>query len=70
MKVLKGGLIAQSFELTGRPWFAFGRSASCEVVMEHPSSSRVHAVLQVRSRRDRCGCVCELSFGGNNNASA
>ena len=41
-------MIAQSIEMTGRPWFSFGRSASCEVVIEHPSSSRVHAVVQFR----------------------
>ena len=46
-------MIAQSIEMTGRPWFSFGRSASCEVVIEHPSSSRVHAVVQFRQTDSR-----------------
>ena len=36
----------QNRSLTGQPFFTFGRNPAADFVLEHPSASRLHAVLQ------------------------
>ncbi|XP_040848925.1 kanadaptin-like isoform X1 [Ochotona curzoniae] len=46
LETLKGGTILGSRSLQGMSRCLFGRLASCDVCLEHPSVSRYHAVLQ------------------------
>lgn len=48
LETLKGGQIIEQMALTKRSCFKFGRSPGCEVVLEHPSISRLHAVIQFK----------------------
>ncbi|XP_001380534.3 kanadaptin [Monodelphis domestica] len=50
LETLKGGTILGSRSLEGRSRCVFGRLPSCDVILEHPSVSRFHAVLQHRVR--------------------
>ncbi|XP_068928202.1 kanadaptin isoform X2 [Petaurus breviceps papuanus] len=50
LETLKGGTILGSRSLEGRSRCVFGRLSSCDVILEHPSVSRFHAVLQHRAR--------------------
>ncbi|XP_078591239.1 kanadaptin-like [Branchiostoma floridae x Branchiostoma japonicum] len=52
LEVLKNGCIVSKFELTGKPFYVFGRLDSCDVTLEHPSLSRYHAVVQFRGEGD------------------
>jgi len=46
VEVIKDGIPKGSHALTGKPYFVFGRMEDCDVVVEHPSCSRYHAVFQ------------------------
>ena len=48
MEVLKAGTLAGSQCLEGQPFCTFGRHPECDFVLEHPSASRLHAVLQFK----------------------
>ena len=63
LEVLKGGQVVDSIDLSAlllekmkkkkkekseNAFVAFGRHPSCDVVIEHPSSSRLHCVLQFK----------------------
>ncbi|XP_051832193.1 kanadaptin isoform X1 [Antechinus flavipes] len=50
LETLKGGTILNNRSLEGQSRCVFGRLPSCDVVLEHPSVSRFHAVLQHRAR--------------------
>eukprot|EP00058_Branchiostoma_floridae_P004625 XP_002590113.1 hypothetical protein BRAFLDRAFT_83391 [Branchiostoma floridae] len=52
LEVLKNGCIVSKLELTGKPFYVFGRLDSCDVTLEHPSLSRYHAVVQFRGEGD------------------
>ena len=49
LEVLKAGTLAGSHSLEGQPFCTFGRHPGCDVVLDHPSSSRLHAVLQFKA---------------------
>jgi len=49
MEVIKGGVKIQTIPISERSCYIFGRQPDCDIVLDHPSSSRVHAVLQYRS---------------------
>ncbi|KAK3267196.1 hypothetical protein CYMTET_24234 [Cymbomonas tetramitiformis] len=49
LEILRQGSIIGNVDLTGKPFFTLGRAPTCDVVLEHPSSSRLHAVIQFRS---------------------
>lgn len=52
LDVMKTGTIIDSVELPGAHSFCtFGRSPGADVLVEHPSTSRLHAVLQFRGRQ-------------------
>ncbi len=48
LEVMKNGQIMESREVASRAHFTFGRSPGSDFVLEHPSASRLHAVLQYR----------------------
>lgn len=52
LEVLKGGKIIDDIPLTERPFHVFGRWVTCHFVLEHPTLSRHHAVLQYCARPD------------------
>ncbi|XP_075554872.1 kanadaptin [Dermacentor variabilis] len=47
-QVLKGGVIVSNFPLD-KPYLVIGRKDDCDIVLEHPSISRYHAVVQFRT---------------------
>lgn len=49
LETMKGGQILGSRELTEKSSYTFGRAAGSDWVLEHPSISRLHAVLQFRA---------------------
>lgn len=46
-QVLKGGIIVSNIPLN-KPYIIVGRKDDCDIVLEHPSISRYHAVVQFR----------------------
>ena len=52
LEVLKGGTILSKILLNEKPYLVFGRLESCDVMLEHPSLSRFHMVLQYRQVGD------------------
>ncbi|KAJ8934387.1 hypothetical protein NQ314_013428 [Rhamnusium bicolor] len=48
-EVLKNGTIIERVNLMEKSFWVFGRLASCNICMQHPTISRYHAVLQYRS---------------------
>ena len=46
LEVLKDGAIVDVVDLRGRDFVTLGRTPDNDVVLEHPSSSRLHAVVQ------------------------
>lgn len=46
LEVLKGGAVIENRPLSGQPYHTFGRNPAADFVLEHPSASRLHAVLQ------------------------
>ena len=50
MMIMKGGVVLDpNFSLAERSFYAFGRQPDCcDVVLDHPSCSRVHCVVQFR----------------------
>ncbi|KAK7085319.1 Kanadaptin, partial [Halocaridina rubra] len=47
-EVLKNGIIVETISLN-KPFLLIGRLAQCDIVMEHPSLSRFHCVIQYRA---------------------
>lgn len=52
LEILKNGKIIGKVDLMEKPFYVFGRLASCDVQMEHPSLSRYHSVLQFCGKPD------------------
>lgn len=49
LEVLKNGIVIDNIVLSSKDHFVIGRQPDiCDITMEHPSISRVHAVLQYR----------------------
>ncbi|GIL77354.1 hypothetical protein Vretimale_2815 [Volvox reticuliferus] len=46
LEVLKNGSIVETRAINSRPFYTFGRNPSADFILEHPSASRLHAVLQ------------------------
>ena len=49
LEVMKAGQIIETRAVADKAFFTFGRSPGCDFLLEHPSASRLHAVLQYRS---------------------
>ena len=45
---MKGGQITEARPTAEKDHYTFGRSPACDFLLEHPSASRLHAVLQFR----------------------
>ncbi|GIL63581.1 hypothetical protein Vafri_17621 [Volvox africanus] len=46
LEVLKNGSIVETRAVSAQPFYTFGRNPSADFILEHPSASRLHAVLQ------------------------
>lgn len=46
LTVLKDGVVKDNIDLSGKSLLTFGRLDDCDVLVEHPSCSRFHALLQ------------------------
>ena len=49
LEVLRNGVIIDYIALSSRPYTVFGRSPDSDVVLEHPTISRYHAIVQYKS---------------------
>jgi len=49
LEVLRNGSIIDYISLSHRPYTVFGRSPDSDVVLEHPTISRYHALVQYKS---------------------
>lgn len=49
LEVLKNGCIISTVNLTDKPFHVFGRLPNCDVILQHPSASRYHAVIQYKA---------------------
>ncbi|KAK1297773.1 hypothetical protein QJS10_CPB15g01098 [Acorus calamus] len=49
LEVLKDGAIIEQFDLSEKGAYMFGRVDLCDFVLEHPTISRFHAVLQFKN---------------------
>lgn len=52
LEVLKDGAIISQFDVNEKGAYMFGRVDLCDFVLEHPTISRFHAVLQFKSNGD------------------
>ncbi|GMH04393.1 hypothetical protein Nepgr_006232 [Nepenthes gracilis] len=52
LEVLKDGSIIDQLEVTKKGAYLFGRVDICDFVLEHPTISRFHAVLQFKGNED------------------
>ena len=48
LEIMKGGAVLGKTELETKDHWTFGRHPRSDFVLEHPSASRLHAVLQFR----------------------
>ncbi|KAH7300942.1 hypothetical protein KP509_23G004800 [Ceratopteris richardii] len=48
LEVIKDGAVIDTLKVSSKGAFMFGRSEQCDFMMEHPSISRFHAVLQFK----------------------
>ncbi|KAI9552178.1 hypothetical protein GHT06_022515 [Daphnia sinensis] len=57
IETLKDGVILQCEDMTSRkkPFLVFGRLPTCDFVLQHPSISRYHAVLQYKTENEKDG---------------
>lgn len=53
-QVLKSGVIVSNFPLE-KPYTVIGRKEDCDIVLDHPSISRYHAVVQFRAGEETSG---------------
>jgi len=49
LEVLRNGSIIDNIALSFRPYTVFGRSPDCDIVLEHQTISRYHAIIQYKS---------------------
>lgn len=49
LEVLRDGSIVDYISLSHRPYTVFGRSPDSDIVLEHPTISRYHAIVQYKS---------------------
>ena len=49
LETMKGGQIISRTDLDKKSHYTFGRTPACDVFLEHPSISRLHAVIQFRA---------------------
>ena len=50
--MIKNGIVIREISINKKPFHVFGRLPGCDVVLDHPSVSRYHAVLQCRPTSD------------------
>ncbi|CAL8465521.1 g5057 [Coccomyxa elongata] len=48
LEVMKSGQIIEKRGVADKAFYTFGRSPGCDFLLEHPSASRLHGVLQYR----------------------
>ena len=55
LMVVKTGVVVDTVSLEGRSYVVFGRLPTCHVMLEHPSISRYHAVIQYKPHPSESG---------------
>jgi pSer/pThr/pTyr-binding forkhead associated (FHA) protein len=50
LEVIKSGTLIEERPITDTPYVTFGRSPTTDILLEHPTASRLHAVLQFRGK--------------------
>ncbi|GAX81620.1 hypothetical protein CEUSTIGMA_g9048.t1 [Chlamydomonas eustigma] len=64
LEVLRNGTQVDSREVWSKDHFTFGRSTDCDIVVEHPSASRLHAVIQYNGdTKEACLWDCGSTHG-------
>lgn len=58
LEIIKNGALMNEINLGAKNFFVFGRLPTCDIVLDHPSISRYHAVLQYRSS-EKCPNISE-----------
>ncbi|CAH0552875.1 unnamed protein product [Brassicogethes aeneus] len=48
-EILKNGIIIETVNLMEKPYWVMGRLGTCDILMQHPTISRFHAVIQYKS---------------------
>ena len=64
LEVLRGGSLLHAKPVAERDHYTFGRTPDCDVVLEHPSASRLHAVLQYNGETKVWGTCGSKGRGG------
>ncbi|QDZ20174.1 kanadaptin [Chloropicon primus] len=49
LELIKGGTSFGSKRIADKSFYTLGRMPDCDIVLDHPSSSRLHAIIQYRS---------------------
>jgi hypothetical protein len=60
--VLKNGVIVENLDVSKKTHYLFGRGAGCDFLVEHPSLSRRHCVLQYRDNGTLCTTRQQLAY--------
>lgn len=51
LEVLRSGSLLETLDVDRRTFYILGRNPEAHIILEHPSVSRFHAVLQYRSHQ-------------------
>ena len=59
---MKSGQIIEKRRVANKAFYTFGRSPGCDFILEHPSASRLHGVLQYRYHLPTCKWLFRIAL--------
>jgi pSer/pThr/pTyr-binding forkhead associated (FHA) protein len=62
LEVLREGSLMHTKGVSEKDHYRFGRTPDCDVVLEHPSASRLHAVIQYNGDTKVCECCLQIKL--------